>query len=466
MEKGCDSLKKGGTAILVQGDVKSHLIKLTIPMIFGHLGLVIFNLVDTFYVGMLGTNEMAALTFTFPVILIINSLALGIGIGASSVVSRAVGEENYKMVKRLATDSLTLAISLVVIFIIIGMLTIEPLFKMLGASNELIPLIKQYMQIWYLGMPFVVVPMVGNNSIRALGDTKTPGIIMMISGIVNAILDPIFIFGWSVVPAMGIKGAALATVIGRTITFCVACYVLIIREKVVILSRVSFKEILESWKKILHIGIPTAFTRMIIPIASGVITSLLASVGNEAVAGFGIATRFEFFILILINAVSSIMGPFVGQNLGAQKIDRVKKSISLSSKFALIYGAVAILFLQLLAPIIAGVFNNNQEVLKVAELYFRVVVFGYGFYGVFNISTTVLNVLKKPLTASAMMIFQMFILYVPLAKIGLNLFGVIGIFGALTISYIVGGIATHFVLKRNITKLENKYTSIGTVLKS
>ena len=137
-------------ARLTEGPVGKTLINLTIPMIFGMVGLIIFNLTDTYFVGKLGADQLAALSFTFPIIFIINSVALGLGIGASVVISRAIGEGDQNKVRRLTTDSLLLAISIVIVFVLAGLATIKPLFTILGASAEIIILIKQYMIIWYM----------------------------------------------------------------------------------------------------------------------------------------------------------------------------------------------------------------------------------------------------------------------------------------------------------------------------
>jgi Na+-driven multidrug efflux pump len=163
---------------LTQGNIRQILIQLTLPMIFGILSIIAFNLADTYFVGKIGTLPMAALTFTFPVVTVINSINLGIGIGTSAVVSRAVGTQDADRVKRLSTDSLTLGIIFSVIAVIIGELTIYPLFTALGAGETVMPYIVNYMRIWYAGAPFIVIPMIGNNAIRALGDTKTPSIVM------------------------------------------------------------------------------------------------------------------------------------------------------------------------------------------------------------------------------------------------------------------------------------------------
>ena len=224
-------MAKPNNASLISGSINPILVKLTIPMLFGILGMVVFNLIDTIYVGRLGTAELAALSFTFPVVMVVTSIGLGIGVGASSLISFAIGEGNHLKVQRITSDSLVLALGLVIIFIAIGYFTIDPLFTALGATPEVLPLIRDYMEVWYLGVPFVVVPMVGNNALRATGDMKTPASIMLSIVAVNIILDPLLIFGLGPFPELGLKGAAIATVFARALSLFIGLYVLHFRNK-------------------------------------------------------------------------------------------------------------------------------------------------------------------------------------------------------------------------------------------
>jgi Na+-driven multidrug efflux pump len=149
-----------GKARLIEGPVGRRLFFLTVPMVGGIFAITTFNLVDTFFVAQLGTDELAAMGFIFPVVMFVQSIALGLGIGTASVVSRAIGEGDHRKVRRLTTDSLILAVLLVVVFVTVGLLTINPLFTLMGATPEILPLIREYMTIWYVGMIFVTVPMV------------------------------------------------------------------------------------------------------------------------------------------------------------------------------------------------------------------------------------------------------------------------------------------------------------------
>lgn len=437
---------KTSKAKLIEGPIGKTLTKMTIAMTLGLMGMVAFNLVDTFFVGKLGTDQLAALSFTFPVVLVVSSIALGLGLGASAVISRAIGEGDHHKVQRLTTDSLLLSVIIVIGFVIIGLFTIEPLFKVLGATSKIIPYIKTYMRIWYIGMPFVVVPMVGNNAIRATGDAKTPSIIMLVAVCVNTLLDPLLIFGIGPFPELGIKGAAIATIISRFITFSVALWVLAKREKMISLNIPKIYEIISSWKQVLFIGLPVAGARIIIPITIGIITRIVSSYGIKAVAGFGVASRLEFFSLAVIHALASVFGPFIGQNLGAKKYSRVHTAINISHRFTIFWELVIWIILISLRNQIAGIFNKDPQVISTIALYLAIVPLSYALQGIFVLSTTALNVMHKPLQAASLTIIQMFLLCIPLALLGSHLFGLTGIFVAIALSYIVSGIISRLVL--------------------
>lgn len=421
-------------ATLTKGPVKPLLFRMTVPMMLGMLGLIAFNIVDTYFVSRLGTDELAALTFTFPVVLIINSLSLGIGTGTLSVMARAIGEGDRSGIVRYATDSLVLGVLVAGVFVLLGLATIDPLFRFLGAGEAVLVHIRAYMRIWYIGVVFVVVPMVGNNSIRALGDTKTPGLVMLVAALANTALDPLLIFGPGPFPALGVAGAALATVFSRMTTFSVALHVLARRERILSFKGASLGRILGSWKAILFVGLPNALTRVVQPVGIGIITGILASGGVEAVAGFGVAAKLERFALIPVMALAVVMAPFTGQNFGAGRCDRVEEGMRISYGFSM--GAMLALYgvLALAAPGLAALFTKDPAVASVMILYLRLAPLGYGAYGVLQISVSIMNALSKPIQAALSMAAQLFVFYVPMAFAGLRLFGPAGVFGALVLA--------------------------------
>ena len=181
---------------MIEGPVGSYLIRMSIPMMFGLISIMLFSLIDTFYISLIGVRELVAISFTFPVTFTIMSFSFGIGIGASAVISRAIGEGDQHRVRRLTTDSLLLVFLIIICIAAISFFSLGTIFTIIGATEESIQLIKEYMVPWLAGVVFVVIPIVGNSAIRATGDTKTPSLIMMIAAGINALLDPLLIFGY------------------------------------------------------------------------------------------------------------------------------------------------------------------------------------------------------------------------------------------------------------------------------
>lgn len=435
---------------LTDHNVDKTIIRLTIPMIFGMLSMVIFNLTDTYFIGRLGTDQLAAISFTFPVVLIIGSVALGMGIGTASIVSRAAGGGNHKMVMKTATDGIFLSVCFVIIVTLLGLNTIDEVFTALGAGDDVLGYIRDYMSIWYLGMPFVVVPMVGNYIIRALGDTKTPSIIMAVAATANVIMDPLFIFGIGPFPELGIRGAALATVFGRIITFIVSLYILMFRDKVVKFRIRELNDVFDSWKHILYVGVPAAIVRIITPVSAGIITRLISAYGYEAVAGYGVGTKIEYFLLAFVNAMANVMVPFAGQNYGARKDYRIIEGMNYVRKTMFKYSVFIFATMLIIADEIAPLFNDNVEVNKVTILYLTILPIGYGFQGMLLNNASILNAVNKPLYAALFSSIQMFAICIPLAVALSHFIGIRGIFIALLISYIISGSFSYVFTKKTI----------------
>ncbi len=440
---------------LTEGNIARQIISLTWPMIFGMLGMVIFNLADTYFVGKLGVDQLAAISFCFPVIMFINSLSLGIGIGTSSLVSRNFVVSDRHDVSMIASRAIFLGISAVIVFVTLGILTIRPLFTALGAGAETLGYIHGYMSIWYIGVPFVLMPMVGNNIVRALGDTFTPGMIMVTSATVNIILDPLLIFGPGPFPALGIRGAALATVISRSISFAIILFILIRRERLLTLKIGRFPEILSTWWKVLYIAGPAALSLLITPVSAGVVTRIISDFGKEAVAGFGVASRIEMFALMIINALGSVLIIFIGQNYSKLKFGRIYKALRYAATFSLVWGTLIFVVILVFGRSIASVFSSETPVIDVTVKYLMIVAFSYGFQGLVRLSTQSFNGMNKPHPAVFFSVLRTLGLYVPLALLGARLFALDGVFWSAFIANVSAGLLA-FLWLFHTTRKEEK----------
>jgi putative MATE family efflux protein len=439
---------------LTEGNIGRQLTSLTWPMLLGLAGMVIFNLVDTYFIGRLGVQQLAAIGFCFPVIMFVNSLSHGIGIGTSSLVSRNIVSTRREIVRRMASRAVFLGVIVVVVFVIFGLLTIKPLFTALGAAPEILGYINDYMSVWYYGVAVVIVPMIGNSIVRATGDTFYPGMLMVIAAIVNAILDPFLIFGIGPFPEMGIKGAALATVISRGSSLIFILYILIRRENLLTRSIGRISEIVKTWGEVLYIAGPASLALLITPISLGLITRIIAGFGEEAVAAFGVASRVETFALMMISALSSVMIIFMGQNISQRKFSRIFQALKYAGIFSLGWGAFIFVVFLLFSDHVAALFSDHQQVVDITSGYMKIVGMSYGFQGLLMLSMSTFNGLKKPLPSAFFSFLRMMGLYVPLAWLGSILFQLPGVFWAAFTANVISGVAAFLYLIRTVKKMK------------
>lgn len=440
-------------ATLTEGPVHLHLRDMALPMVWGLLATMSFNAVDTFFVAQLGSDPLAAMSFTFPVIMFITSIAIGLGAGTSSAVARAVGSGNQHLARRLATDAITLTAVISIAFCTLGRLTIEPLFRLLGATDNLIPLIHDYMALWYLGAPLLMVPMVGLAALRAMGMSRVQGYLMGVAALFNALLDPLLIFGLWGFPRLELEGAALATLITRGFTLVVAFYVLHVRLNMLVSPFAKLDCLRKSWLSITHIGIPATIANVIVPLASGVVVAMVATYGTDAVAGLGVAVRIEPIALIVFYALSGVIGPFCGQNLGAGKHARLFTALYTVTLFCLIWGLFLALLLWFGGGFFASLFSDVETVLTVAISYLSIVPISYGAYGLVMSANAAFNGMGQPMPAMVLSFLRVAGLLFPLALLGQWLFGLTGLFVAIAFANLILGIGGFYWWQRNLHKL-------------
>jgi putative MATE family efflux protein len=438
---------------LLHGDIQATMKQMTVPVLFGMITLMSFNLVDTFFISMLGTAELAAVSFTFPVTFTVISLAIGLSIGTSAVIARALGSGNQQSARSDGLAALWLSAYLVIALSIVGFLTIDPLFRLLGAKEDTLPFIHDYMDIWFFGAVFLITPMIGNAVLRAAGDTKTPSILMASAGLLNAVLDPILIFGWGPVPAMGVAGASLASLISWLLGFGLILYLLMVRRKLVDVGHQPVAEFIKICRKILHIGLPAAGANMLTPLAMAILTALMASYGAEAVAAFGVGARIESIASLVVLALSMTLPPFVSQNYGACAYDRIHTAYRSCIRFILAWQLLVYLGLAASAWLVADLFTEDPLVAQYIRYFIWILPLGYGLQGIIILTNSSFNALHLPLNALQLSVIRLFVFYVPFAYIGGLIGGVIGVFvGGLIANAFTSGLAYSW-FKRKLAAL-------------
>lgn len=437
-------------ATLTEGRVSTQLKSLALPLVWGLMATMSLNAIETFFIAQLGREPLAALSFTFPIIMVLTSLAIGLGAGTSSAVARAIGEGDSSKARRLATDAMSLTLIISVSVCLLGWLTLEPLFLALGAPIDLMPQIRSYMSIWYFSAPCLMVPMVCLSALRAMGMSQVQGYLMGGAALVNVLLDPILIFGLFGVPAMGLQGAALATLITRALMLVVALYILQARLQMLVTPFIPWLHLKASWRSIIAVGLPAMAANVIIPFASAIVVAMVAAYGTDAVAALGIAMRIEPLALIVFYALSGVVGPFFGQNLGAGKIERLQDALRVLTQFCLGFGLFVAILLGLLGAEIAQLFGGHDEVVVIAALYLWVVPISYGAYGLVMSVNAAFNGMGNPWPAMLISAGRVLYVYLPLAWIGERLLGITGIFIATALANVLLGIWAWWWLKRSI----------------
>jgi putative MATE family efflux protein len=446
----------GGRGDLTSGPVNRHLVRLTIPMVWAMFAAISFQLVDTFFVSRLGTKPLTAMSFTFPVSFAVFNITLGMSIATSSVVSRQIGRGNPARVRRLVTHALIMAFALGVILAVAGLLLMKPIFRAMGADEELVALICQFMTLWFAGSIFINTPLVCNAAIRATGNTMFPAIVMTIAALVNAALDPPLIFGMFGLPALGIRGAAIATVSSNACAMLAGLYFIGVKKGMLSRNRRKLRLIGDSFRKIVFIALPVGLTGALMPLVSAIITRLLAKFSTDAVAAYGIATRVEAFSFIVIIALATGMAPIIGQNWGARQFERVNKTLHKAFTFACLWSIGTAIVLYIFATPIARLFSNDPKVVNDTVLYFHVIPVTYFLGNLVPGWQSAFNAMGMPKRAFVMIVVRLFVMNLPLALIGAHYYGQTGIFAAIALTNVISGAVYHLLNRRFCLNLEKE----------
>lgn len=429
--------------------------RLSGPTVFGLTAMLLFQVMNTFFVGMLGAEELAAISFTFPVTFAVMSIGMGIGLATTAVIAQAIGQGDTSRVKQLTTHALLLSGIVTTVVAGFGIGAEKLLFmQLLGAPVRMLPLIQEYMTVYFASVAFLVIPMVGNSALRATGDTKTPSVIMIVAGVANAVLDPLLIFGWGPFPRLGLFGAASASGIAWVVTFVWALYVLHAREGMIDWTLPKWRELRESWRIILAIGLPAVGANLLIPIGQMFLTRMVSEFGALSVAAFGVGTRIESLAMIGVFAVSTALNPLVAQNFGARQLGRVNEALGVAIKFCLVLGVGSALALFLFALPVARLFSDSDEVARSASLYLRTVPWSYGLFGIGMTIPTLLNALSRANRSVVLTVLRLFVCVLPCSYLGARWFGFYGLLLGLTAGNLLIGLISWVVARRTILDVD------------
>ena len=395
---------------LTSNPIGQLLRQIAIPSMTGSLFQTLFNLVDTFYAGKISSEALAALAKSFPLYFIIVSAGIGIVAGCNSLIANSLGSNNRVAASIYTYNALVYAFLLSIIITLIGTFFSYDILKFMGSTDDSIILAKEYIDIIFFGTIIFLILTSFNAVLNAQGDTKTYRNVLIIGLIFNIILNPIFIFGLFFIPAFGIAGLAISTIL---IQFCACIYLYfkVNNTQLKIIPKISNFYIRRNFMiNIFNQSIPITLALFLVATGSYILLSFINIFGDQAVAGYGAAVRFEHLFSLPVIGLNTAVISIAGQNFGARRYDRVKevyfKSILIGVMIMCVAGVVIYIFSE---PIIR-IFSNDLEVIKYGSSYLKIAAFIGPIYPVFFISHALFTALKKTFLIFYSNLFRMLIL--------------------------------------------------------
>tara|TARA_B100000700_G_C15021831_1_gene846111 strand:- start:22 stop:1326 length:1305 start_codon:yes stop_codon:yes gene_type:complete len=361
----------------------------------GSLFQVLFNLVDTFYAGKISHEALAALAKSFPLYFIIVAAGIGIVAGCNSLIATSLGSNNRLAASIYSYNALAYAFILSIFITFIGIYFSSDLLSLMGSSKESIGLAKEYIDVIFLGTIIFLTMTSLNSVLNAQGDTRTYRNVLIIGLLFNLILNPIFIFGFIFIPAFGIAGLAISTILIQFIG-CIYLYIKVNKTELKIIPKISNFYIKKNFLiNIFNQSMPITFALFLVATGSYILLFFLTSFGDQAIAGYGAAVRFEHLFTLPVIGLNTAVISIAGQNFGARRYDRVKevyyKSIIIGFILMCISGLVIFVF----SEYIIRIFSSDLEVIKYGSNYLKIAAFIGPIYPVFFISHALFTALKK-----------------------------------------------------------------------
>ena len=441
------------TARLGEEKISKLLVNLSLPATVGMLVNALYNLVDTIFVGRgVGAIAIGGLTVAFPIQMVIMAFAMMIGIGAASAISRSLGEKNIERADYIAGNSFLCVTILSAIISALGLIFTEPMLRIFGSTETILPYAKDYITIILWGSIFFSFCMSSNNLIRAEGNAKVAMATMLIGAILNIILDPIFIFIFK----LGVKGAALATIISQFISFLYILTYLYSGKSSLKIKLHHLKPKINIIKEIFAVG-SAAFSRQISGsiVAIVVNNSLRIFGGDIALIIVGMLQRITLFMYMPLFGVIQGMQPIVGFNYGAKKYERLKEAVKLSLITATALATFSWLIIELFPAGVVSIFTLDKEIIANGSSVIRIVILMTPFIGIQIVAAGLFQSLGKAVPSLVLSLLRQVLLFIPLVIILPRVLGlrIMGIWIAYPAADILSVILTVLYLRSELKKM-------------
>lgn len=446
------------TKMLENKSIGKLLLSLSIPAAIGMIVQSLYNIVDAIFVGRgVGAMGIAGIAISFPIQIIIMALAQLVGIGSASIISRVLGASNLEKAERALGNAFSLSFIIGFIVMIFGTIFIDKLLLVFGATKTILPYAKSYMSIILFGAIFSIFGMALNSVVRAEGNARIAMLTMIIGAISNIILDPIFIFVFN----MGIRGAAIATVIAQSFTFIWLLVYYLRGKSVMKLKLKNFIFDRSITLETFAIGVSSFVRQVSASLMIAILNHSLAFYGGDiAITIYGILNRLSSFAILPAFGVAQGFQPIAGYSYGAKRYDRTKRSIFLASFFASGVTTFGFLVMFMFPKQLIGLFTRDMILINMSILPLRYIVLAFPLVGFIAIAATLFQAIGKAFESFILSMARQIIFLIPLVIIMPRFIGLPGIWYSFPIADFLTGVLSFAYIIPEIKKLNSKITGM------
>lgn len=440
--------KKMPPKYLADQSLASALFSMTWPMLFGVVALMSFQLADSVFISMLGVHELAALGFTLPIQQVLIGVQIGIGIAATALISRTLGAGKPERAKHMGGLVVLTGCGVTFLLCVFIWLLRIPLLTALGASPELLPYTEGYWLPWLLSVWLGAFLYFASSIARANGDMRSPGLMMVVTSVINIVLDPLFIFtfGW------GLPGAAYATIVACLLGSGIMYFRVLKRRWLDF--KPSKLPMGPALRDIFNTSAPAMLSQLMPGLAALLATRLVAGFGGSAIAAWTLGSRLEFFSIVIVLALTMALPPMVGRLLGSQQLARVHSLVLVAVRFVLGLQAVIALFWLISRGWIAMALAPDVDTELYLLSYMLWVPISYAALGVCMLMVSVCNALGMPMRAVWISVSRLFACYLPALWLGASLSGMSGLYIGVLLGNVAAGLISWQFYKRGLSQLQ------------
>ena len=433
---------------ILEGPITKTLIVLAFPTSWGLALLTIVGALDVYYLSMVGPDALGAVGFVLPWIMIFINISMGLTNGFSVLVAELLGMKQSVQAKMLLVRTILLMLCINILVVVAGLIFGEFIFSKMGATGHVLELSLQFWHVSLYGIPLAGILFIFNALLRAVGESFVAGAVLSISALTIWLFDYLLVLGNAGFPALGVRGAAFATVAGWFAANIVAGTFLI-RHSYFLIPKGSFhlRSTIRAWKRLLEYGMPSVLSQMMLPISSALVIGIIGAYGTLAVAAYTISSQIASVLMIVGLGISIVLRLFISMNFGAGNFNRVRTALRSAMQITLTWGVVCWLGLMISGDFCVGLLSNDKDLLPIARTALQTGAAGMTGRIATVMASAALTSLHKPLEGALMPLLSAFLLTVPSAFLGSKLGGLSGVFYGLMFAGLLGLPISHLWVK-------------------